>query len=258
MEMGEACRGRLAAVSNWESTKLLVADHRQLTHPPLREALIDLRLADELPVSIISELGRRHLTGFGPGLPIWRGGITFQIGPTSPPPTHQRNPSELFGFRYANPDASRIVQLRRDGATFSVMKGYTTWASAKEAARSLWQQYCQWTRAAEVCRTAVRYINVLTVPVGADFDLYLTVGPRIPPGIPETLSGFLHRVVVPFTPDGTSAIITQALEQKGADGGVVLDIDVWRDSTFHHTAYGYCRPVSQLSTPSGSQLARRL
>jgi uncharacterized protein (TIGR04255 family) len=49
----------------------------------------------------------------------------------------------------------------------------------------------------------------------------------VPPGIPETLSGFLHRIVVPFSSDGTSAIITQALE---ADGGVVLDIDVWRES----------------------------
>jgi uncharacterized protein (TIGR04255 family) len=186
-------------------------------------------LADELSTSVINDLNVRQITGFGPGVPMWRGGVTFQIGPpkTSPLPALQQNPNELWGFRYSTTDGSRIVQLRRDGATFSVMKAYTTWASAKEWARGLWQQYCEWTRPSEVSRIAVRYINVIAVPAGGDFDLYLTAGPRVPPGIPETLSGFLHRIVVPFSSDGTSAIITQALE---ADGGVVLDIDVWRES----------------------------
>jgi uncharacterized protein (TIGR04255 family) len=230
--MGETDGGRvrLAGRHGLENAhQLLVAEHRQLSRPPLREALIDLRLAEELSTPVINDLTARQAPGFGSGVPMWRGGLTFQIGPSRPVVPLQQNPNELWGLRYTTADGSRILQLRRDGFTFSVMSGYTTWENARDSARALWRQYWEWTRAAEVGRVAVRYINVLAVPGGADFDLYLTAGPSLPPGIPETLSGFLHRVVVPFSPDGTSAIITQALE---ADGGVVLDIDVWREFRF--------------------------
>lgn len=80
----------------------------------------------------------------------------------------------------------------------------------------------------EVQRLAVRYINVINLPPGVDFDLYLTAGPRVPPEVPQALSGFLHRVVIPIAIDGTTAIVTQVLEPpKEGLIPVVLDIDVF-------------------------------
>jgi uncharacterized protein (TIGR04255 family) len=209
-----------------------VAEQRQLTRPPLREAVIDVRLAEELPVSIVDEMGRERIPDFETRVPMWRGTITFPIGPTPPsPPLIPQKADEQFGWRYTKNDGSRIIQLRRDGATFSVMQGYTTWADAKDFALRALQQYFRWGMAASVARIAVRYINVLSVPVGEDVDLYLTAGPRVPQGVPNLLSGFLHRVVIPFPHEGASAIVTQALEQsKDTTSSVVLDIDVWRES----------------------------
>ena len=207
-----------------------MAEHKQLTRPPLREALIDLRLAEELSLPVITQIGQERLPGFEPPVPMWRGQFTFPVGPptTPPPPIAQAN--EAFGWRYSTSDGARIVLFRRDGATFSVLRGYTTWAEAKASAQAIWRQYCERGRVTSVARLAVRYINVIAFPVGADTDIYLTAGPRLPPGVPNMLNGFLQRVVIPFSDDGTSAIVTQALEQSGdaATSSVVLDIDVWR------------------------------
>jgi uncharacterized protein (TIGR04255 family) len=42
------------------------------------------------------------------------------------------------------------------------------------------------------------------------------------------LNGFLHRVVIPFSTDGITAIVTQAMEfPSGTSVPVVLDIDVY-------------------------------
>jgi uncharacterized protein (TIGR04255 family) len=209
-----------------------VAEHRQLTRPPLREAVIDLRLAEVLPASVVDEIGRLRLPDFEPPIQMWRTQISFPVGPPTPQsPLFPPNANEAFGWRFHRSDGFRAVQLRRDGVTFGIIQGYTTWAEARDFARSIVERYCGWARNATVARIAVRYINVLAVPVGEDFDLYLTAGPRVPPGAPNALSGFLHRVVIPFSRDEASAIVTQALEQvKEATVSVVLDIDVFSES----------------------------
>jgi uncharacterized protein (TIGR04255 family) len=230
-------------VLHWSSkqprlTKSLVAEHRQLARPPLREAVIDLRLAEELPLSVVDEIGRLRFPDFEPPIQMWRTQISFPVGPPTPsPPLLPPNANEAFGWRYHRSDGSRAIQLRRDGVTFGVVQGYTTWADARSFARSVVERYCGWARNASVARIAVRYINVLAVPVGEDFDLYLTAGPRVPLGIPNVLSAFLHRVVIPFSQDEASAIVTQALEQvKEATVSVVLDIDVWSESRLQFDA----------------------
>jgi uncharacterized protein (TIGR04255 family) len=206
-----------------------MAEHKLLVHPPLREAIIDLRIADELPTSFAEKIAGQPLVGFEAAMPIWRGKYTFQVGmeqPAAPGTTGGTN--ERFGWRYMTTDGSRVAQFRRDGATFSVLRDYANWEEAKAKARTLWAQYCEWGSPKEVSRLAVRYINVLDVPVGMDFDLYLAAGPRIPPELPQVLNGFLHRVVIPFSTDGITAIVTQAMEfPSGTSVPVVLDIDVY-------------------------------
>ena len=206
-----------------------MAEHRLLARPPLREAIIDLHIADELPTSFVERIAGQSLVGFEAAIPIWRGKYTFQVGmdqSAAPGPTGGTN--ERYGLRYVTADGSRVAQFRRDGATFSVLRDYANWEETKAKARMLWTQYCEWGSPKEVTRLAVRYINVLDVPIGMDFDLYLAAGPRIPPELPQILGGFLHRVVIPFSTDGITAIVTQAMESPSDVGvPVVLDIDVY-------------------------------
>ena len=207
-----------------------MAEYRQLAHPPLREALIDLHIMDELPASFVEGIAGKPLAGFEAAIPMWRGRFTFQIqvGIDQPAPLGTTGSAdERYGLRYVTPDGSKVAQFRRDGATFSVLRDYANWEKARAEARTLWTQYCDWGSPKEVSRLAVRYINVLELPGGMDLDLYLAAGPRIPQELPQALNGFLHRVVIPFSADGTTAIVTQALEApSGASVPIVLDIDV--------------------------------
>jgi uncharacterized protein (TIGR04255 family) len=205
-----------------------MAEHRHLSHPPLREAIIDIRLANELPSSFVERMSGQKVDGFEASVPIWRRKFTLQLGlEESSVPGSGGNTNERFGWRYTTTDGSKVCLFRRDGATFSVLRGYTNWEEAKASARNLWEKYCTVGSPKEVSRLAVRYINVLDIPGATDIDLYLTAGPRIPPQLPQVLNGFLHRMVIPFSSDGTTAIVTQALEPPSGGGvPIVLDIDV--------------------------------
>lgn len=206
-----------------------MAQQRQLAHPPLREALIDIRIAEELPQSFIDGIAGQGLPGYATVTKMWRGRVTFALTvlPSMAPPPSSGG-SEQFGWRYDSNDGARVAQFRRDGLTFSVLKGYTTWADAKSSAQELWGLYCRWGSPRLVKRLAVRYINVLNLPKGEDSDNYLTAGPRIPSELPQLWSGFLYRVVIPFTADEASAIVTQAMEPPlESSVPIVLDIDVF-------------------------------
>jgi uncharacterized protein (TIGR04255 family) len=57
--------------------------------------------------------------------------------------------------------------------------------------------------------------------------------------MPQALSGFLQRVVIPFAVDGTTAIVTQVLEPpKEGLIPVVLDIDVFVMTRFGVNSHG--------------------
>jgi uncharacterized protein (TIGR04255 family) len=155
-----------------------------------------------------------------------RGQFRFQIDAEKPAQAVVAG-EEVDGWRYDSKDGSKVVQLRRSGMTFSVLKGYTKWGDFKASAQDVWLQYCKWAGNLTVGRLAVRYINVLRIPVGADIDNYLTAGPRIPPGVPQLLNGFFHRVTIPFADAEALAIVTQVLEpSEPVSSPVVLDIDV--------------------------------
>jgi uncharacterized protein (TIGR04255 family) len=94
-------------------------------------------------------------------------------------------------------------------------------------ARGHWQKFLEILGPVVIGRLAVRYINAIEVPIGADFDEYLTAGPRIPQPLPQLYTSFVQRVTVPFDEVNGYAIITQALELPGDKGPVtVMDIDV--------------------------------
>jgi uncharacterized protein (TIGR04255 family) len=206
-----------------------VAEYRHLSKPPLREALIDIRISEELPALSVDKLAGHRLDGFETPIEMRRGKISIQFSPDrSAPLSLPGSAQEGVGWRYSTADGSKVVQFRRDGATFSILKGYQDWAHARASARTYWEKYREWNSPSMVSRLAVRYINVLRLPMGADFDLFLTAAPRIPRELPQMVSGFFQRTVIPFSSDGTTAIVTQALEPPHDTSlPVVLDIDVW-------------------------------
>jgi uncharacterized protein (TIGR04255 family) len=200
-----------------------VVAQRQLAHPPIREALIDIRVADPLPLSFAELLQQQTLTGYERKQPIRLGQLRVELGPE----LQTEGTQELFGWRFETPDGSKVVQLRRNGVGISVIKSYRDWQQIKAIAVEVWDRYAQWADHPYLDRLATRYINVLELPlVNVDLDHYLAGAPRIPEGLPQTMNNFLQRVSIPFDAS-VIAIVTQALEAPTQTHlPVVLDIDV--------------------------------
>lgn len=196
-------------------------DFPRLKHPPLREALIDLRLRDELPDSVLPKFEAPK--GFPVSKAIRQGQFQFQVEKDKPIHAHVVTEGE-FGWRYENEDGSAVVQFRRNGLGYSVLKNYTSWDVLREAASNAWHGFLAVSGPVQVSRLAARYINGIAIPLGADLDEYLTAAPRIPEPLPQIVTSFIHRVFIPFTEHKATAIVTQTLETPAP---AVLDIDVF-------------------------------
>jgi uncharacterized protein (TIGR04255 family) len=203
-----------------------VARVRHLARAPLREAIIDIQLAQPLDVKFAESLAEVAIPGFERKNEIRQFSVNI-TGAAIPTRTE-----ELLGWRYESQDGGRIVQLRRDGIGYGIVREYTEWADIKAAAHSVWELYREHSGDRDVARVAVRYINVLDLPPWTELNTYLTAAPQVPEGLPQTLTYFLERVVVPFD-EGIFAIIIQTMEQVAQPATrVILDIDVYAARVF--------------------------
>lgn len=184
---------------------------------------MDIRLREELSASVLPRFEAPK--GFPLKKGIKHGQFQFQVEEDKPFAAKVLT-EEALGMRYEKEDASEVVQLRRNGLTYSVLKNYPGWEVLREVARQEWQRFLAVSGPVNVSRLAVRYINAINIPVGADYDEYLTTGPRVPKLVPPIVSSFIQRVVVPFAEDSANAIITQTLEMPAP---AALDIDVFTE-----------------------------
>jgi uncharacterized protein (TIGR04255 family) len=203
-----------------------VARVRHLSRAPLREAIIDIQLVHPFDAKFAENLANLLIPGFERKNEIRQFSVSI-TGAAIPSRTE-----ELLGWRYESEDGGRIVQLRRDGIGYSIVREYTEWADIKAAAESVWDLYRKHSGDRDVGRVAVRYINVLDLPPWTELNMYLTAAPQVPDGLPQTLNYFLERIVVPFD-EGISAIIIQTMEQVAQPATrVILDIDVYAQRVF--------------------------
>ncbi len=204
-----------------------MADYTRLSRPPLREAILDIQTTDTLPPSFAKTLEGQIIPGYVRVGPVRQSQFSFQIGPTLDPQASVMA-DEILGFRYDSPDKSRVFQLKRNGMTHSIVRGYSDWDQLKTSAKTMWDRYIASAGQVHIQRLALRYINVIDLPLGADFDEYLTSGPKIPPELPQLVASFFHRIVIPFPEMRLEAIVTQATEpQPPTHWSLVLDIDVY-------------------------------
>lgn len=138
----------------------------------------------------------------------------------------------LVGVRLDSADAKWVVQAKNDGLTVSRMRPYETWETLIAEVQGLWPLYVEVFAPESVVRLGVRYINRIPL-LGTDvvdLDSVLTVGPKIPAKLPQALSQFLTRVVLPIEDSGIVLVISQSLQPEPVDpatplGHVVVDID---------------------------------
>jgi uncharacterized protein (TIGR04255 family) len=208
-----------------------VAAQRLLTNAPVKEALVDIRFEPALSLETIDQFVEVSKAQFPKKTDIWEALVGFHVGGEA------SAKSSAVGRRLDSPDVPYVMQCRVGGFTFSRLSPYVTWTEFRAEARNWWQSFQRVAEPRVVTRVAVRYLNAIPLPLPmADFGDYFTCPPQIPRGLPQALSGFLQRVVIPDRETLSTAIVTQALEdqpvpaREASSVTVLLDIDVFRET----------------------------
>lgn len=142
--------------------------------------------------------------------------------------------SGIHGYRLRSKAGIDVIQLRRDGFTFSRLHPYTKWDEVFNEAWRVWTMYAEAAKPLEISRIAVRYINRMPLPLPlSDPGEYLNAPPMIAEGWPSNLRTFLSRIVLHEPESNVSVNITQALEGQASGGqtkvALLFDIDAYQD-----------------------------
>jgi len=202
-----------------------------LAHPPIVEALVDIRVPVSAGVDItLLKNAHEQVKNDYPVIHEQREwvhrsehrgeevtGMEIQFG------TH--------GVQFVSEDGKQIVQFRRDGFTFNRLFPYECWDRVKEEALTLWEIYKAVTNVETVSRLALRYINKISFEQGETPERILNL-PFCLPAFPELLiRNFVYQSTVKHAKSNYSAIFTLAREKVIHEGPplLIFDIDVFSE-----------------------------
>lgn len=206
--------------------------HERLRLAPIVEAILNIQteLPSEVGVDELGTLGEKLGRDF-PNREV-RNSWTSQFesrGDRQPAATTSGGP---VGYLFRSIDGRRVVQARLDGFSYSRLRPYTGWDEMRAEARAAWPAFIETARPTKATRLSLRYINRVEIPLPiSDFKEYLRTSPEIAPGLPQGLSSFFFRVVVPDADSGATAIITETIEEGGGTVDclpLLFDVDVIR------------------------------
>lgn len=140
-----------------------------------------------------------------------------------------KNKSEIVGIRLESTEKDIILQIKKRGFTFSLLKNYNNWEIFSEKAKQLWEIYLKIFKPKKVIREAVRYINRIDIPLennNVKIENYFHIYPNI--GNFKT-SDLLMRLQIEQDEHGGLAILTQSIArpEKPLHISFVLDIDAY-------------------------------
>lgn len=193
--------------------------------------MFDIRIDGTVQTEELRRHAEEYSREFGLGkiTPIRAAFFGVSLAPGQPMTTHTQDEG-VIGLRVEDEPATRIVQFRSNGFTFSLTGPYDDWASFRDKALTPARRYLTSRGIERITRVALRYINVIRFgEARIELEDYLPGAPNVPAGLPQTIAGFFSRIVLPIPEDDLVAIVTQALEDPPQPTpSVILDIDVFR------------------------------
>ncbi len=209
-------------------------EYPHLSKAPIVEAVIDFRvkLPSDFKLDAFQPLRTQLAKGY-PGFEEQQ--IVQQMIKQEPGSAAEVSTrfSGIHGYRLLSTDGKNVVQLRRDGFTFSRLNPYTNWDEVFAEAWRLWVLYVEASEPLEVSRIAVRYINRMLFPLPfSNPEEYLKAPPMTAEGWPTEMSAFLSRVVMREAESNVSVNVIQALEPQvpgQSDDALIFDIDAYED-----------------------------
>lgn len=206
-----------------------------LHHAPIIEALIDLQLQPRtVDLPALREFAT-SLEGYKVQGPI----LQFQsMWEFTTEGVRDSSAQSEAGVRLHSSDEKFVLQLQHRNFTLSRLAPYETWDGLVRETRRLWTLFSAQVTPIYISRLATRYINQLKLPLKHDeqFESYLTTPPAVPSELPQTVKGFMQRVVIQNVALGASANVIQLLQEGQAAPAdhvpVLLDIDVYKLGQF--------------------------
>ena len=127
--------------------------------PPITEAVLELRLADQLEIDQVEKIRDRLVEEY-PILPQMLQNISVLAGPGD----QHRSQIDFGGYRLLSADATDIVIVGRSNISTSRLAPYTDWERFTGGAKRNWATWRKVAGWHEVSRVGVRYINRIDVP----------------------------------------------------------------------------------------------
>jgi uncharacterized protein (TIGR04255 family) len=148
-----------------------------------------------------------------------------------PGPGGSEASSRLNGYTFRSASGQHVVGVQLDSFGVSWLQPYATWGQFRERARQRWHDYRRFARPSRITKLRVRYLNRIEVPAKDSLEHYLLTRPHLSEGLQRyATSSFFFEIVLDL-PGGTTAAITEAIENRVRTPGMVgliLDIDVSR------------------------------
>lgn len=206
----------------------------KLKKSPLIEAILDIRTITD--PNLPQEIFEKYYLEIGKEFTVKNVNTlmhaSFEMKPGEP--TKFDSDSKPNGFVFKTPDNTKLVQFRRDGFTFHLVNSYKDWEPFSDEAKKHFQKYLELIQPKLISRVALRYINLIQIPLPfKNFNEYLLTIPVIASNLPQQLTEFQMRVVVPDEKKENIAIITEGidlnrLKANNAFLPFIFDIDVFR------------------------------
>jgi len=198
-----------------------------LTKAPIVESLIDIRVERSAGATIagIKAACDELAAEFPSRLEMHTVVAQFHVSPDASAST--LTTGDVPGIMLRSIDEKWVVQFRLDGFTVSRLQPYGNWIELKEKASALWAKYAAAARPTKVVRVASRFVNRVQLPIGESFEKTFLTNFVIGPSLPQSVAGYLLRVVIPFEEQDAIAIVTQALEGNGNE--CILDLDTFSE-----------------------------
>ncbi|MFQ3597438.1 MAG: TIGR04255 family protein [Chloroherpetonaceae bacterium] len=198
-----------------------------LNHPPIVEAIIDIRVS---PVVVISEEKIQKIMGdlssryqsITP-LPMRNVSLTVER-------TRVKRLETIRGYVVQTMDGFNKGQFRTDGFTFNRLPPYTRWEEIKAEAQMLWRAYKDAFTPKQLSRIAVRFINQMRFDGDVEsVNQYLTILPSIPENLEATKKSVAIQATIENVDEQIAATIIQTITHDDNIGRttVILDIDAY-------------------------------
>lgn len=218
--------------------KLRMSEYTVLRNAPITEALLDIQgeLPPDTTLESLASLQEEIKDRF-PNRQE-RGFLQFEVAAKegSTPELSQTSGIQGYLFVSPEPDATKVVQARLNGFTFSKLRPYQNWSLFRGEAYELWERYVRLAKPITVTRLGLRFINRIELPLPfREFNQFILTVPEIAPELPSDVSEFFMRLVMPQPEQDMNAIVTVATNVAERNENflpLIFDIDVFQQKEY--------------------------